>query len=128
MKTNAKRLYLTIFLFVILLGDICFIVRYVFFCAIFDHQIRMKTEQIRKKRYFSLSIYGGTLNFSLGEGKSQWEDVNYRWEDVPFILLKYWQYFHLQVKSLHHYCNTDTMRNQHQLLTCQTSKWQSLLF
>ena len=128
MKTNAKRLYLTIFLFVILLGDICFIVRFMFFCAIFDHQIRMKTEQIRKKRYFSLSLYGGTLNFPLGEAKSQWEDANYRWEDVSLILLKYWLYFHLQVKPLHHYCNTDTVRNQHQLLTCQTSKWQSLLF
>ena len=128
MKTNAKRLYLTIFLFVILLGDICFIVRYMFFCAIFDHQIRMKTEQIRKKRYFSLSLYGGTLNFPLGEAKSQWEDANNRWEDVSLILLKYWLYFHLQVKPLHHYCNTDTVRNQHQMLTCQTSKWQSLLF
>ena len=128
MKTNAKRLYLTIFLFVILLGDICFIVRYMFFCVIFDHQIRMKTEQIRKKRYFSLSLYGGTLNFPLGEAKSQWEDANYRWEDVSLILLKYWLYFHLLVKPLHHYYNTDTVRNQHQLLTCQTSKWQSLLF
>ena len=128
MKTNAKRLYLTIFLFVILLGDICFIVRYMFFCAIFDHQIRMKTEQIRKKRYFSLSLYGGTLNFPLGEAKSQWEDANYRWEEVSLILLKYWLYFHLQVKPLHHYCNTDTVRNQHQLLTCQTSKWQSYYF
>ena len=128
MNTNAKRLYLTIFLFVILLGDICFIVRYMFFCAIFDHQIRMKTEQIRKKRYFSLSLCGGTLNFPLGEAKSQWEDANYRWEDLSLILLKYWLYFHLQVKPLHHYCNTDMVRNQHQLLTCQTSKWQSLLF
>ena len=71
---------------------------------------------------------GGTLNFPLGEAKSQWEDANYRWEDVSLILLKYWLYFHLQVKPLHHYCNTDTVRNQHQLLTCQTSKWQSLLF
>ena len=111
-----------------------FIRRYLFycaiyvFCAIFDHQIRMKTEQIRKKRYFSLSLYGGTLNFPLGEAKSQWEDANYRWEDVSLILLKYWLYFHLLVKPLHHYYNTDTVRNQHQLLTCQTSKWQSLLF
>ena len=127
MKTNAKMLYLTIFLLVILLGDICYIVRYMFFCAIFDHQIRMKTEQIRKKRYFSLSLYGGALNFPLGEAKSQWEDANYRWEEVSLILLKYWLYFHLQVMPLHHYCNTDTVRNQHQLLMCQTSKWESFL-
>ena len=128
MKPNAKRFYLTIFLFVILLGDICFIVRYMFFCAIFDHQIRMKTEQIRKKRYFPLSLYGGTLSFPLGEAKSQWEHANYRWEDASLILFKYWLYFHLQEMPLLHYYDTATVRNQHQLLTCQTSKWQSLLF
>ena len=118
MKPNAKRFYLTIFLLVILLGNICFIVRYMFFCAIFDHQIRMKTKQIRKKRYFPLSLYGGTLNFPLGEAKSQWEDANYRWEDASLILFKYWLYFHLQVMTLLHYYDTATVRNQHQLLTC----------
>ena len=51
---KAKRFYLTILLFVVLLRDICFIVRYMFFCAIFDRRIRMKTKQIRKKRIFRL--------------------------------------------------------------------------
>ena len=111
-----------------------FVRRYLFycaiyvFCAIFDHQIRKKIEQIRKKSYFPLSLYGGTLNFRLGEAKSQRRDANYRWEDASLILFKYWLYFHSQVMPLLHYYDTATVRNQDQLLTCQTSKWQSLLF
>ena len=128
MKTNAKRLYLTIFMFVILLGDICFIARYMFFCAIFDHQIRMKTEQIRKKKVFFAIPVWRDAEFSIRGSQISMEDANYCWEDVSLILFKYWLYFHLQVKPLHHYCDTDTVRNQHQLPTCQTSKWQSLLF
>ena len=50
MKSKTKKFYSTILLFVVLLWKICFIVRFMFFCAIFDRQIRMKTKQIRKQR------------------------------------------------------------------------------
>ena len=58
MKTKAKRFCLTIFLFVVLLSDICFIVRYMFFCTVFDRHIRMKTKQISKKGVFRLPCIG----------------------------------------------------------------------
>ena len=109
---------------IVSLYDICF------FCAIFDRHIRMKIKQItvEEKRYFPLTLYGGTLNFPLWGAKSQWEDANYRWEDASLLQLKYWLYFHSQVMALFHYCDSATLRNQHQLLKCKTSKWQSLLF
>ena len=58
MKTKAKRFYLTILLFVVLLCDICFIVRYMFFCTVFDRHIRIKTKQIRKKVFSAYRAWG----------------------------------------------------------------------
>ena len=48
MKAKTK-IYLTVRLFVAL-------------CAIFDCHIRMKIKQVRKKRSYPLTMYGGTLN------------------------------------------------------------------
>ena len=115
MKTKAKRFYLTIFC----LWFCCAI--YVLFCAIFDNHNRRKTKQIRKKKVFSAYPVGGTLNFPL-EVKSRWGDANYRWGDVSFLQFKYWLYFHSQFMALFHYCDAATRNNQHQLLTCKTSK------
>ena len=68
MKTKAKRFYLTILLFVVLLCDICFIVRCMFFWAIYVFlcDIRKNTKQIKKK-FFPLTLNGKTLNFPLWE-------------------------------------------------------------
>ena len=62
------------------------------------------------------------------EAKSQWGDANYSWGDASLPQFKYWFYFHLQIMALFHYYDIATVQNQHQLLTCQTSKRQSLLF
>ena len=74
MKTKAKKIYLTIFLFVVSLCDICFIVRYVFFCTIFNRRIRIKTKQFRKKnlekkKYFPLILYDGDADFFIRESQ-----------------------------------------------------------
>ena len=58
MKTKTKRFYLTILLFVVLLCDSCFIVKYCIFCALFHRHIRMKTKKIRKKGNFRLLCMG----------------------------------------------------------------------
>ena len=101
---NEKRFYLTVFLFVVLLCDVCFIVLYVFFCAIFHGHIRMTTKQIRKN-VFPLTLRGGrTLNFPLGEPKSQWGDAY-------LLQFKYWLYFHSQLMALFHSYDTDTEIN-----------------
>ena len=63
---------------------------------------------------------GGTLNFPLGEAKSQWGDANYRWGDAYLLQFKYWLYFQSQAMAYFHYYDTATVRNQHQLLTCKT--------
>ena len=72
-EDQSKKGLLTTLLFVVVLRDIYFIVRYTFvlffFCAVFDRQIRMKTKQIRKKRHFLPTLYEGTLNFPLGKAK-----------------------------------------------------------
>ena len=45
------------------------------------------------------------------------------------VHLIHWLYFHSQVMDLFNYYDTATEQNQHQLLlTCKTSKWQSLIF
>ena len=63
MKTKTKRFYRAVLLLVVLLCDVCFVVRYRYIYAVFDLHIRMKTKQIRKKRYLPLTLYGGKLNF-----------------------------------------------------------------
>ena len=127
MKTNAKRFYFTIFLFVILLGDICFIVRYMFFAQYLTTKFERRPSKLEKK---DISCYScmGDAEFSIRESQISMGDANYRWEDVSLILFKYWLYFHSQVMPLLHYYDTAVVQNQHQLLMCQTSKWQSLLF
>ena len=85
MKTKANRFHLTVLLFVVLLCNICSILRYMLFCAIFDRHIWMKTKQIRKQRHFRLTLFGGTLDFPLGEAKSQMGDANYRWGDSSLL-------------------------------------------
>ena len=57
-KTETKRFYLTILLFVVLLCNI-----YAFFCAIFHRHILMKTKQIRKKVFPAYSVWGGAEFF-----------------------------------------------------------------
>ena len=94
MKTKAKRFYLTILLLIVLLCDICFFLRDI------GRHIRMKTKQIKKKRYFPLTLYGGTLNYRLGKAKFHWRDANYRWGDASLLQFKYWLYFHSQVMDL----------------------------
>ena len=107
-----------------------FFVQYtsVFFCAIFDRHIRMKTKQIRKKKIFMAYPVWGDAELSIWGGQISMGDASYRWEDVSPLQFKYWLYFHSQVKTLLHYYDTATVRNQHQLLTCKISKWLSLLF
>ena len=109
MKTKAKRFYLTIFcvrfycVIFVLLCDICFV------SAIFDHHIRIKTKQIRKKGISRLPGLRVTLNFSLGAAKSQWGDANYRSGDPSLLQFKYWLYFHSQEMALFHYNDTATV-------------------
>ena len=82
----------------------------------------MKIKQIRKKLFPASLFGGGTQNFPLGEAKSQWEYANYRWGTRPSYNLS------SGYMALFHYYATATVRNQRQLLTCKTSKWESLLF
>ena len=124
--TKAKRFYLTVLLWfycaiLVLLCGMCFL------GDIWPpHSTNDQTNW--KKRYFPLTLCGETLNFPLREAKFQWGDATNRWGDASLLQFKCWLYFHSQVTILFHYYHTATVRNLHQLLTCKTSKWHSLLF
>ena len=64
----------------VLLRDICCIVRYVFFlrdiCLL--HSNEDHASKLEKKGISRLSLYGRMLNFLLVEAKSQWGNANYR--------------------------------------------------
>ena len=96
----------------VLLDDfiVCgFIVRYLFYCVIYVFFVRYLTATFEsrpnklEKRYFPLTVHGGTLNFPLGEDKSQWGDANYRLGDASLLQFKYGLYFLSQVMALFHY-------------------------
>ena len=109
--------------------DCGFIVRYMFcFTRYLTATFEWRPNKLEKKGISRLPCMGRTLNFPLRKAKSQWGDANYSWGDASLRQFKYWLYFHSNIIALFHYCNTAMVQNQHQLLTCQTSKWQSLLF
>ena len=87
MKTKAKTFFDTILLFVILLCDSCFIVRYMFLARYLTATFEWRPSKLEKKGISRLPCMRGSLNFPLMEAKSQWGDANYRWGTRPYYNL-----------------------------------------
>ena len=123
-KTETNKFYLTILLFVVLLCEICFLS-----CNISPPHFN-EDQTNKKKRYFPLTRYGGSWIFHRRKPNLNGDigDAIYRWGDASLLQFKCWLYFHSRAMALFHYYDAATVRNQHQLLTCKTSKWYSLLF